>query len=95
VKIFAQFYFILVAVLALWAWCIQIAFLHSPGDHLLPGGLLLIAALPTSLSILPLRALWPSVFASGFVQLSLFTFCGIVQTLVLFGGARLLPRKYR
>jgi hypothetical protein len=95
VKVFAQFYVIVVAVLALWAWCIQIAFLHSPNDHLLPGGLLLIAALPTSLSILPLRAAWPSVFASGFVQLALFTCCGIVQTLVLFGVVRMLPKKYR
>jgi hypothetical protein len=95
VSLVAKVYAGLVAVLALYAWCVEIAFLHSAGEHLLPGLLLSIASMPLSLSLSSVYARWPTFFQLPFTQLGWLTLCGVVQALILFGLARTFAKAVR
>jgi hypothetical protein len=87
----AIFYAALVVLVAIWATSVNIGFLHSSREHLLPDMLLLFLSAPASLSLAVLAATFPKAFQSPFAQLAWMVFCGLAQAAILFLASRLIP----
>lgn len=76
----ARAYAVLVLLAAMWAWYVGIQLLHAETEHLLPGIVLTIVALPTSLTVFWLgdkSTPWP------LGELAWITVCGAVQAMLL------------
>lgn len=71
-------------LVALWAWWVEIQFLNSPREHLLPAAVLAFLSLPSSLSVGGLYDAWPELLSRPFGQLAWLTLCGAAQAFALF-----------
>ena len=84
-------YAALVVIAAIVALYVDMAFLHSSREHLLPDMLLLLVSAPASLSLGLLVEAFPKAFQSPFAQLAWMTSCGLLQATVMFLASRLIP----
>ena len=89
----AAVYSVLVGLLSAYAWWIDIAMRHSIREHLLPDILLMVASLPTSLSLASAYSAAPSFFARPFAELSYLTLCAVAQVLIAWWAAGTFKRK--
>jgi predicted permease len=91
----AAAYVAIVAVAFAWAVVVDMRLADSAQEHLLPGAVLMLITMPTSLVMGPLYEHWPSVFGNGFVQLGGALLCGLLQAGVVLGvGNALRPRGH-
>ena len=83
-KFFATLYSIVFGSAALWAWISYFAYSNATEEHLLPGFVLNIVTLPSSLLIdkLVVRNSW--LLNSPLSQLSLVTALGSFQVLIVW-----------
>ena len=83
-------YAVLVAVVAAWAFYVDISMLHSQREHLLPDMALAFVTLPSSLTVGVLHDTWPGIFSRPLIQVVWVTLCGFAQAAALF----LLPKLF-
>jgi len=89
---FAKGYALALALLAVWAWAVEIALVHSSREHLLPAMLLAFASLPSSLSLDCVYIRWPDIFTRPFTQLAWITVCAALQALSAYSLVVLAER---
>jgi hypothetical protein len=75
----ALVYGVLVLLAAAWAVVVDMQMLHSQREHLLPDAVLVLIAMPASLTLGPLYERWPAAFGNEFAQVSWATVCGLAQ----------------
>lgn len=90
---FATLYSIVFGSAALWAWISYFAYSNSTEEHLLPGIVLNIVTLPSSLLVEKLVSRNPWLLNSSISILSLVTALGFFQVLLVWllakwGGGR-------
>jgi hypothetical protein len=90
VRTLAIAYAVLVAVVAAWAFYVDISMLHSQREHLLADIALAFVTLPSSLSAGLLSDTWPGLFSTPLMQVLWVTLCGFAQAAALF----FLPRLF-
>lgn len=83
-KYIAWLYSILFGCAALWAWATYLLYANSTKEHLLPGILLNIMTMPSSILIERLGLLFPSLVDGEIFFLSMMTGVGIFQILLLW-----------
>lgn len=82
------------ATAALWAWGTELAMAESPREHLLPGILLNVLGLPSSLLMESLVVRFPVLLHSGLLQLSITTLLGVIQVAIVWLiSMKLVPYK--
>jgi hypothetical protein len=79
----AAAYTAVVSLAIVYIWAMDIAYLNSDREHLLPSMILLVLGLPTSLTMDWLYSSWPDSF-TGLLQTAYLTACGIFQAGVLW-----------
>lgn len=95
IRIVAILYTTFISIAAVWAWVTDIHLLHSEREHLLPGVVLYIAAMPLSLSVDALYPLMRQLLDTPFVQLAVITICAATQAALLWLLAAWAARKFR
>lgn len=85
-------YLIVLGLIATWAIYVDLIFLHSVREHLLPGFVLGFVTLPLSLSLSFVYEIWPVLFSKPFTQEAWFIICGMSQAAVLFLAGRRLSK---
>lgn len=86
-------YAVTVCVFGLWAWYVDIKFINSKTEHLLPDVCLACATLPASMTLGIMYEHWQNLFTKPLVQLAWVTLCAVFQRGTLFLLAHLLSRK--
>jgi hypothetical protein len=86
-------YAAMVSALALWAWYIDIKFVNSQTEHLLPNVCLAFTTLPASLTLGIMYEHWQNLFNKPLVQLTWVTMCAVLQSGTLFLLTHLLSRR--
>lgn len=81
---FATLYSIVFGGAALWAWISYFSYGSSTEEHLLPGIVLNIVTLPSSLLMEKLVVLYPWLLNSSVFMLSLVTVLGFFQVLLVW-----------
>lgn len=80
-KLFARLYSIVFGGATLWAWITYFSYRNSTQEHLLPGIVLNILTLPSSLLMEKLIVRFPCILNSTTSMLSLVTALGFFQIL--------------
>ena len=80
------------SLLVVWAWTVDIVLADSQAEHLLPGIMLALASLPTSLLLAICRES-NSYCGGSWGQLALLTLCGIAQAAVLVLATHWVERR--
>lgn len=84
-RLIAAAYFAVVFAAFAWAVVVDVRLSDSVQEHLLPGAVLMLVAMPASLVMGPLYEHWPNVFGKGFVQFGGALLCGLLQAGVVLG----------
>ena len=83
IQIVSLSYGVLVVLLSIWAGFIDIKFLNSGREHLLPDVLLGLAGMPASMTIVWVYERWPRSFI-GLWQTAYLSGCALAQVGLLF-----------
>ena len=94
-RVAAVAYGALVAFAAIWAIYVDLTMYGSAREHLLPDVLLMVMALPLSLSGGLMYQNWPVTFGNEFVQVGWMSTCGLLQATTLYVVGLLRGRSNR
>ena len=86
-KLIAILYSVAFGGAILWAWGSYFVNLGSPKEHLLPGIVLNLVCMPSTLIMEHLVAWFPALLNSSALFLSAMSFCGLFQVVVLWCAA--------
>ena len=79
--------------IAIWTWAIEIAYLGSEQEHLLPAIVLSLWSLPTSVPAVNALCTRANDYCGQPGQLVLITFCGAAQAAILLIATHWLGRR--